>query len=97
MPSSDDALEDGPDGATEELTVRVTVNGTTVMAAYVVEGAAVLLASADFGEASAALGEQAPDAAAARLLRQLAEAAMARSGARYMRDDEVNAPEAPGA
>ena len=97
MPSPADALEDGPSGAAQELVVRVTVNGTTVMATYVVEAATVLLTSADFGEASAALGEQAPEAAAARLLRQLAEAAMARSGARYMRDDEVNAPEAPGA
>lgn len=97
MPLPDDAPEDGPDGATKELTVRVTVDSTTVMATYVVEGAAVLLASADFGEASAALDGQVPEAVAARLLRQLAEAAMARSGARYMRDDEVNAPEAPGA
>jgi hypothetical protein len=92
----DNALEDGPSGAAEELAVRVTVNGTTVMATYVIEAATVLLTSADFGEASAALSEQAPEAAAARLLRQLAEAAMARSGARYMRDDEVNAPEASG-
>ncbi len=92
----DNAMEDGPSGAVEELAVRVTVNGTTVMATYVIEAATVLLTSADFGEASAALDGQAPEAVAARLLRQLAEAAMARSGARYMRDDEVNAPEAPG-
>lgn len=97
MPFPDDNPEDGPDGATEEHTVRVTVNGTTVMATYVVEGAAVVLASADFGEASAALDGQAPEAVAARLLRELAEAAMARNGPHYMRDDEVNIPEAPSA
>ena len=95
MPSSDDAPEDDPGGAAGELTVRVTVNGTTVMAEYAVEGGTVRLASADFGEASAALDGQAPEAVAARLLRQLAEVAMARSGARYMRDDEVNTPEPP--
>lgn len=60
MPFPDDAPEDGPDGAAEELIVRVKVKGTTVMAVYAVEGAAVLLASADFGEASAALDGQAP-------------------------------------
>ncbi len=94
MPSLDDALEDGSGGAAEELTVRVTVNGTSVMATYVVEGAAVLLTSADFGEASAALDGQAPEVVAARLLREMAEAAMARSGARFMRDDETNIPSA---
>ena len=97
MPSPDDALDDGPGGAADEPAVRVTVNGTTVMAEYEVVGAAVLLASADFGEASAALDGQAPEAVAARLLRELAEAAMTRSSVPFMRDDEVNAPEIPGA
>jgi hypothetical protein len=94
MPSPDDTPKDGIDGAAEELTVHMTVNGTTVMAAYVVEGAAVLLASADFGEASAALDGQAPKAVAARLLRGMAEAAMARSDVPFMRDDEANVPDA---
>ena len=77
----------------EELTVRVTVNGTTFMATYVVEGGAVLLISADFGDASAALEDLAPEEVAARLLREMATAAMACSSVHYMRDDEVNAPD----
>lgn len=89
MPPFDD-FPDDPGRAGEERAVRVAVNGTTVMAIYQVEGAAVLLASADFGDASATLGGQAPEAVAARLLRGLAEAAMARNGARYLRDDETN-------
>ncbi len=89
-----DAAKDDPDGVAEEITVRVTVNGTTFMAGYVVEGTAVLLASADFGDASAALENLVPADVAGRLLRGMAETAMARSGARFMRDDEVNAPDA---
>lgn len=94
MPSSDDAAKDGPDGTTEEITVRVMVNGTTFMAGYVIEGTAVLLASADFGDASAALEGLVPADVAARLLWAMAETAMARGGARFMRDDEVNASDA---
>ena len=76
----------------EELTVRVTVNSTTFMATYVVEGGTVLLISADCGDASAALEDLAPEEVAARLLREMAMTAMACSSVRYMRDDEVNAP-----
>jgi len=51
----------------------------------------VLLTSADFGEASAGPDGLAPEAMAARLLREMAEAAIAR-GERFMRDDETNIP-----
>ena len=94
MPPPDDVPEAGPGSGVEELTVRVTVNGTTVLAVYEIENGAVLLASADFGNAWARLDGQAPEAVAARLLRNLAEEAMARGGARFMRDDEVNDPSA---
>ena len=67
------------------------------MGTYVVEGAAVLLTSADFGEVSATLDGLAPEELAARLLRKMAVTAMARSSVPFMRDDEVNAPETPGA
>ena len=97
MQPLDDGPEDGPDGIMQELAVRVAVNGTTFMATYVVEGGAVLLASADFGEVSAALEGLAPEELAARLLREMAVTAMARSSVPFMRDDEVNAPEKPGA
>ena len=90
-------LEDGPDDGfqeiVEELTVRVMVSGTTFMATYVIEGGTVLLSSADFGDASAALEDLAPEEVAARLLREMATAAMACSSVRYMRDDEVNVPD----
>lgn len=92
MPPPDDDLEADPGSAVEELAVRVTVNGTTVMAVYGIEGGAVLLASADFGNAWARLDDQVPEAVAARLLRDLAEEAMAHSSMRFMRDDEVNDP-----
>ena len=80
----------------EELTVRAVVNGTTFMATYVIEDGAVLLASADFGEVSMTLEGLAPDDAAARLLREMAVTAMARSSVPFMRDDEINVPETPG-
>jgi len=92
MPLHDDVPENGLDSAVSELPVSVTISGTTVMAVYGIEGGAVLLFSADFGDASAGLDGQAPEAVAARLLRGMAEAAMARGGARFMRDDEVNNP-----
>ncbi len=97
MPLHDDVPENGFDSAVGELPVSVTVNGTTVMAVYGIEDGAVLLFSADFGDASAQLDGRAPEAVAARLLWGLAEAAMTRSSVPFMRDDEVNAPEIPGA
>ena len=56
---------------------------------YEVKDATVLLTSADFGDASALLDGTAPEAVAGRLLRRMAEAAMARSDAPYLRDDEA--------
>ena len=85
-----DALEGGSGGVAEELTIRATVNGTTVMATYVVEGAFVLLASADFGDASAALDGQTAEIVAVRLLQEIAESEMARGGVYYMRDDQAS-------
>ena len=90
LPPSDDPLDGDRGEAAEELDVHVTVNGTTFVAVYEVKDAAVLLFSADFGEASAALDGLAPEAVAARLLQGLAEAGVARSSAPYMRDDEAN-------
>lgn len=87
---SPDALEGGSDETAEELTIRATFNGTTVMATYVVEGASVLLTSADFGNASAVLDGQTAEIVTARLLREIAELEMARSGVYYMRDDQAN-------
>lgn len=77
MLSPDDTLKDGPDVTTKEPTVQVVVNGTTFMADYVVEDAAVLLTSANFGNASAALEGLMPADVAAQLLRGMANAAMA--------------------
>ncbi len=77
--------------------VHVQVNGTTVMAEYEVVGEALLLNSADFGDASVGLGGLLPEDVAVRLLRKKAEAAMARGGDRFMRDDEVNAAETSSA
>ena len=53
----------------------------------------MLLSSADFGEASAGLDEQAPEDVAGRLLRGMVRAAAVR-GERFMRDDETNVPDA---
>ena len=75
-----------------ETTVHSKVRGTTVMGCYEVKDGTVLLTSADFGEASAPLDGAAPERVAERLLQGLAEAAMARPGAHYMRDDEASAP-----
>ena len=72
----------------DEVTVRVQVNGTTVMAVYEVQDGQVLLTSADFGEGAAPLGDATPDETAATLLRGMAEAGMAKGGP-YMRDNEL--------
>jgi len=77
-----------PDPSPEELTIRVQVCGTTVMAVYEVREGNVLLTSADFGEGTAPLGAATPDEAATALLRGMAEAGMAKGGP-YMRDDEL--------
>ena len=91
MPFPDEIPEGGSGKFIEEVPARVTVNGTTFMAEYKVVDGTVLLASADFGEASAGLDGLAPGAVASRLLRGMAEAAMAR-GERFMRDGETNTP-----
>ncbi len=70
--------------------VHVQVNGTTVMAEYEVVGDILLLTSVDFGDASAALDGQTAEAVAERLLQEIAESEMSRSGVHYMRDDEAN-------
>ena len=67
------------------------------VAEYEVVGSTLLLTSTDFGDGSAELGGLLPEDVAVRLLRKKAEAAMARGGERFMRDDEVNAPETPDA
>ena len=90
LPSSDNLPGGDRGGVAEELAVHVMVNGTTVMGVYEVKDATVLLTSADFGDASAPLDGMAPEAVAGRLLREVAEAAMARSNTPYMRDDEAN-------
>lgn len=66
------------------------VNGTTITGFYEVRDATVLLTSPDFGNASAALDGWTAEEVAARLLREIAESEMARSGMHYMRDDEAN-------
>ena len=72
----------------QELTIRVQVNGTTVMAVYEVSDGQILLTSADFGEGAAPLGEATPDQAAAALLHGMAETGMTGNGP-YLRDDEL--------
>lgn len=57
------------------------------MAVYDVQGNTLMLASADFGNAQAPLDGAPPDEVASRLLRALAETAMARDGDLFMRDD----------
>lgn len=95
MTTAGDAPDDRPATDSESGAVHVQVNGTMVMAEYEVVDGTLLLNSSDFRDASAELGGLRPDVVAARLLREKAEAAMARRGARFMRDDEVNAPETP--
>ena len=92
MTTAGDPRDDRPATDSESGAVHVQVNGTTVMAEYEVVGGTLLLNSADFGDASAELGGLRPDVVAARLLREKAEAVMARRGARFMRDGEVNDP-----
>ena len=92
MPPSDTLLNDDRNWPSDETPVHVEVNGTTFRATYEVKDAAVRLASPEFGDASAALDGQVPEVVAARLLRKAAEAAMARGGAQFMRDDETNTP-----
>lgn len=70
-----------------EDTIRIQVRGTTAMAVYDVQGNTLMLASADFGNAQAPLDGAPPDEVASRLLRALAETAMARDGDLFMRDD----------
>lgn len=92
MTFPDGAPERSSAGLAEEILVRVTINGTTFMAVYEIKGGTVLLTSADFGEASAGPNGLAPEAVAARLLREMVEAALAR-GERFMRDGKTNTPE----
>jgi hypothetical protein len=74
-----------------ELTTFYTLlDGNTLMGEYEVVDGAVLLASADFGEASAGLDGQVLEAVVARLLLEVAQVAMAQSGERFTRDDETN-------
>ncbi len=96
-PYRSDARANDPAKVPGLTTVKVEVNGTTVMAEYAVVGSTLLLSSADFGDGSAELGGLLPKDVAVRLLREKAETAIARGGECFMRDDEVNAPEAPGA
>ena len=60
-------------------------------------GDTLLLASSDFGDASVELEGLLPKDVAVRLLWGMTEVAMARSSVPFMRDDEGNAPETPGA
>ena len=92
MTTAGDPPDDRPTTDSELGAIDVLVNGTTVMAEYEVVDGTLLLNSADFGDASAELGGLRPEVVAARLLREKAEAAMARGGDRIMRDNEVNAP-----
>ena len=92
LPSSDTLLDNDCGWPANEIPVHVEVNGTTFRATYEVKDAAVLLASPEFGDASAALDGQVPEIVAARLLREAAEAAMARGGAQFMRDDGTKVP-----
>lgn len=97
MATADDASDNYPAKVPGLTAVHVEVNGTTVMAEYAVVGSTLLLTSTDFGDGSAELEGLLPEDVAVRLLREKAEAAMARGGERFMRDDEVNAPETPDA
>lgn len=78
--------------AYEKSTIRIQVKGTTVMAVYDVVDGVVFLASADFGDAQAALQGDAPEHVAAALLRALAESAMDRGGDPFMRDGDQSQP-----
>jgi len=97
MATADNASDNYPARVPELTTVRVEVNGATVMAEYAVVGDILLLTNTDFGDGSAELGGLLPEDVAVRLLRGKAEAAMARGGEHFTCDDEVNAPKVPGA
>ena len=71
------------------MTIRTKVHGTTVIGGYEVEGDTVVLTSFDFGEASSKLDGAAAQEVAERLLRGLAEAAMARPGSPHLTDEEA--------
>ena len=71
----------------EETSIRVQVQGTTVMAVYEVQGNTLVLASADFGDAQASLEGAQPSEVANRLLHALAEAAMTQGGDPFIRDN----------
>ena len=71
----------------EETSIRVQVQGTTVMAVYEVQGNTLVLASADFGDAQASLEGAQPREVANRLLHALAEAAMTQGGDPFIRDN----------
>ena len=71
------------------ISIHTEVRGTVVTGDYEVRGDTVLLTSSDFGEASSKLEGAAPQAVAERLLRGLAEAAMARPGSSYLTDEEA--------
>ena len=96
MTTAGDRPDDRPVTASGSGAVHVQVNGTTVMAEYEVVDGILLLISTDFGDVSVELGGLQPEVVAVRVLREKAEAAMARGGDHIMRDDEVNAPETPG-
>ncbi len=72
---------------TEETSIRVQIQDTTVMAVYEVLGNTLILASADFSDAQAPLEGAQPSEVASRLLHALAEAAMTQGGDPFMRDD----------
>ena len=57
------------------------------MAVYEIQADTLMLASADFGDAQACLDGASPEEVASRLLHALAEAAMARDGDPFIRDD----------
>lgn len=93
MTVPDASAPGGGSGVFGDLTtLYVQIDGTTLMGEYEVLGDAVMLSSADFGEASAGLDGQEPEAVASRLLLEMARAAMAQCGEPFMRDDEVNSP-----
>jgi hypothetical protein len=71
----------------EETSILVQIQGTTVMAIYEVQGDTLILASADFGDAQAPLEGTQPSEVASRLLHALAEAAMTQGGNPFMRGD----------
>ena len=66
------------------------------MAVYQVQGNTLMLASADFGDAQSPLDGAPPGEVASRLLRALAEAAMAQDGDPFMRDDGSNQRDGQG-